>query len=89
MKKFILMLMCVLTLTFLPINKAQARIKQVSKTEWVEDTTKSKKQPKTPDKRIGTYTKKNGKKYPVYQGPRGGKYWVDDNGRRRYDLPKK
>lgn len=81
------MLMCVLTLTFLPINKAQARIKQVSKTEWVEDTTKTKKQPKTPDKRIGTYTK-SGKKYPVYQGPRGGKYWVDENGKRHY-IPNK
>lgn len=58
--------------------------------QWVEvtDTTKT----KTPDKAVGTYVKK-GKKgekdktYTVYQGKRGGYYWVDEKGKRHY-LPK-
>ncbi len=85
MKKFFVLLMCVLTLTIMPI-KAEAHVKRVSKTEWVEDTTRSNKS--QPDKKVGTYTKKNGKKYSVYQGKRGGFYWIDENGKKHY-IPKK
>lgn len=55
--------------------------------QWVQvDSTKTKKN-KPADKQVGVYTDKNGKKYPVYQGPKGGYYYIKD-GKKRY-LPKK
>ena len=56
---------------------------------WVQiDSTSTKKPNKPADKCVGTYTDKSGKKYPVYQGPKGGYYYINKNGKKTY-LPKK
>ena len=56
---------------------------------WIQvDSTSTKKSNKPADKVVGIYTDKSGKKYPVYQGPKGGYYYINKNGKKTY-LPKK
>lgn len=58
---------------------------------WIEVVDSTKTKNTQPDKPVGTCTKKvNGKTktYIVYQGKRGGFYYINDKGKRVY-LPKK
>lgn len=59
--------------------------------KWIEVVDSTKTKIAQPDKAVGTFTKKvNGKNktYIVYQGKRGGFYYINDKGKKVY-LPKK
>jgi hypothetical protein len=59
--------------------------------QWIEVVDSTKTKSAQPDKAVGTFTKKvNGKNktYIVYQGKRGGFYYINDKGKKVY-LPKK
>lgn len=84
MKNFLILLVCIMIGA---TNVCQAKVVKTKSNQWVYvDSTKTKKA-KQPDKVVGTYTHKDGKTYKVYQGKRGGLYWLDSNGRKHY-LPK-
>lgn len=73
------------TLTMMP---CESKVIKTKSNQWVYvDSTKTKKD-KQPDKVVGTYKHKDGKTYKVYQGKRGGLYWIDSNNKKHY-LPKK
>lgn len=55
--------------------------------KWVEVVDSTKTKTAQPDKVVGTYTDKNGKKHLVYQGKRGGFYYINNKGKKVY-LPK-
>ena len=59
--------------------------------KWIEVVDSTKTKTAQPDKAVGTLTKKvNGKNrtYVVYQGKRGGFYYINEKGKKVY-LPKK
>lgn len=87
MKKLIIIL---LVMCFALTMPCQAKIIRKGN-KWIEVVDSTKTKTAQPDKAVGTLTKKvNGKNrtYVVYQGKRGGFYYINEKGRRVY-LPKK
>lgn len=82
MRRFILCLFIAL----LTIGPIEAKITKRGNTWTQVDSTKTKKQ-KPQDPKVGVFKDKEGKTYDVYQGSRGGYYYIK-NGKKRY-LPKK
>ena len=59
--------------------------------KWIEVVDSTKTNTVQPDKAVGTFTKKVNRKnktYIVYQGKRGGFYYINEKGKKVY-LPKK
>lgn len=81
-------LIVILVMCFALTMPSQAKVVKTKSNQWVYvDSTKTKKA-KQPDKVVGTYKHKDGKTYKVYQGARGGLYWIDSNNKKHY-LSKK
>lgn len=83
-------LIMILVMCFALTIPCQAKIVRKGN-KWIEVVDSTKTKTAQPDKAVGTLTKKvNGKNrtYVVYQGKRGGFYYINEKGRRVY-LPKK
>lgn len=81
-------LIMILVMCFALTMPCQGKVIKTKSNQWVYvDSTKTKKT-KQPDKAVGSYKHKDGKTYKVYQGARGGLYWIDSNNKKHY-LPKK
>jgi hypothetical protein len=84
MRRFILCLFITFFIA-IPIESGAKVVKHGN--TWVQvDSAKTKKQ-KPQDPKVGTFKDKEGKTYDVFQGPKGGYYYIK-NGKKRY-LPKK
>lgn len=84
MKRLIIIL---LVMCFALTTPCQAKIVKKGN-KWIEVVDSTKTKTAQPDKAVGIYTDKNGKKHLVYQGKRGGFYYINEKGKKVY-LPKK